>query len=212
MEITSVCTEAIFAFFEGVHLPILTPARNLELEATVRAQLNSWGLSDILRGHDVTAIVLTVTAYSHLSASTRLQITLYTALATCMDGRILADPSVFHTFHQRFHTGSAQSDVLLDKFSKLLIGMPEHFSWFTANSIITSSLEFINVTLLESDSASLILRKDTLPFLDYRRRKSGIAEAYAYFIWEKETFPDVKTYMQAVPYVFFNSIYFISLI
>lgn len=30
---------------------------------------------------------------------------------------------------------------------------------------------------------------------------SGLAEAFGYFIWEKDVFPDVEVYMQAIPSV-----------
>lgn len=201
---TNAVSEAISIFLEGLQLPILTYKRDLYFENIARKHLCSLGLSD---GCVETAIMLAVMAYSHLPADTQLQVAVYTALGVWLDAKIVEDSSIYHTFHQRFYSGSTQFDIPLERFAELLREMPDHFSWFATQGIVTSSLDFVSATLFESESASLVLRGDALPFVDYRRRKSGIGEAFAYFVWEKERFPDVKAYVQAIPYVL-NNLFF----
>jgi len=68
--------------------------------------------------------------------------------------------------------------------------MWNYFPMFGANAIFASTLRFVNVTILENTMEGAILGPRALPFIEYRREMSGVPEAYAAFIWEKDKTPD----------------------
>lgn len=132
----------------------------------------------------------------------KLQITLFTAILTAVDSAKIADAAAFRDFHRNFCSGVVQSDPgLAGELSKVLMNMWPVYSRFAASAITSSALDFVNATILEQDSNDLVLSPNALAFLEYRRISTGVAEAYAHFIWEKARFPDVKVYVQALPCV-----------
>ena len=73
---------------------------------------------------------------------------------------------------------------VVDGLMLILSVMWEFYPEFSATSVFTSVLQFVNGCLLEqiSGSASLSDFMDVLPFIEYRRNMSGLAEALGYFI------------------------------
>jgi len=197
----SICEKAIRTFLDKTKITFPNFVRDPELEARVKAIIRSWGNEESLRPYVVTALILTVTAYSHISSmDTKVQITIFTTFIIAMD-----DPAVFNSlesreFSQRMCTGSLQNDPgMLGEFAKVLRGMWAHYTGFSANTIYASALRFVNASMLEGDSVTTALSSHALPFIEYKRSMSATTEAYACFIWEKTKFPDFKAYMQAIP-------------
>lgn len=148
-----------------------------------------------------TALVITETAYQHLTdTDVKVEITIYTALLTTLDDPAFMDSLASRDLHQMLCDGTARDDDgILGVMLQGLTKMWDYFPSFSANAILAATLRFMNVAKLENAMRDTILSPEALPFVEYRRQMSGIAEAYAAFIWEKAKFPDVKVYMQAIP-------------
>ncbi|CCL98541.1 uncharacterized protein FIBRA_00540 [Fibroporia radiculosa] len=199
--IASVCQATIGRFIDEAKITFPEYTRDLELEARVKEIIHSWGNEQHLRHYVITALILTVTAYSHITnMDTKVLITLFTTIIIAMDDPAVLDSLSFRDFHQKMCTGAVQQDTgMLGEFTQLLKQMWDHYSAFSANSIYASALRFVNASILENDAATVTLRKDALPFVEYKRSMTATTEAYACFVWEKSRFPDIKEYMQAIP-------------
>lgn len=158
---------------------------------------------DLLRPYIPAATILTITCYAHIDdMDIKVQIVLFSALVIAMDDpSVLSSPSV-RDFHRRLCMGAAQDDAgVVGRLLQVLLGEWDFYADFSATSIFTSVSQFVNGCLLEqiSGEAQLACSSDALPFIAYRRNMSGLAEAFAYFIWDKKRFPHVEAYMQAIP-------------
>lgn len=104
-------------------------------------------------------------------------------------------------FQTRFYNGEPQPSALLARFAEVLQGMSTHFEPLVANFIVLSTLQFVNATLLERRGEFLSLEhcKEASGWPDYIRDRSGVPEAYAYFIFPKEQCPDIGGFMQGIP-------------
>ena len=178
-------------------------SRDPDLESRVVDKIRSWGpdVLELLRPIIPAATTLTITCYAHIE-HLKVQIVLFSALVIAIDDRsVLNSPSV-RNFHRRLCLGSAQDDSgVVGRLMQILSGMWDFYPEFSATSIFTSVSQFVNGCFLEqlSGEAKLAGSSDALPFIAYRRNMSGLAEAFGYFIWDKERFPDVEAYMQAIP-------------
>jgi len=118
-------------------------------------------------------------------------VALYTAVLGSMD-----NPDVFKSWdsgslHRRHCVGTVQhEDGVLGYFTKLLADMWSLFPTVSANTILISSLRFVNGALLENEASDVTLASGALPFVRYRRQLTGIGEAFGCFIWEGVRFPD----------------------
>ena len=158
---------------------------------------------DLLRPYIPAATILTITCYAHIDdMDTKTQIVLFSALAIAIDDpSVLSSPAV-RDFHRNLCLGSVRDDSgVVSRLMQILSGMWDFYPEFSATSIFTSVSQFVNGCFLEqlSGEAKLAGSSDALPFIAYRRNMSGLAEAFGYFIWDKERFPDVEAYMQAIP-------------
>ncbi|KAI0724978.1 hypothetical protein C8Q72DRAFT_877650 [Fomitopsis betulina] len=117
------------------------------------------------------------------------------------DPSVLSTPSV-RNFHRRLCLGAAHDDPgVVGRLLEVLLKKWDFYPDFSSTSIFTSVSQFVNGCLLEqiSGDSQLAGSSDAMPFIAYRLNKSGLAEAFAYFIWDKKRFPHVEAYMQAIP-------------
>ncbi|KAH9944603.1 isoprenoid synthase domain-containing protein [Amylocystis lapponica] len=193
--------KAIRDFFAKTKFAPPTYSRDIELEAHVEKEIQTWTNQAAVRPHVVTAITLTITAYAHITAiETKLSIALFTVIILSLDDPEIMDSVASHEFHYKFCAGGLQNDPgLFGQLVKLLREMWEHYPRFSASAISSSALQFVNMTLLENETKNAVLSADARPFLEHRRTLSATAEAYTCFIWENAKFPDVTAFMQAIP-------------
>ncbi|KAI0964564.1 terpene cyclase [Taiwanofungus camphoratus] len=175
--------------------------RDLDLEARVNEATRGWENGEYMCPYVVSAILITVMAYGHLSSiDAKRAVALYTALLFALD-----DPAVFDSLSAqklpfRPCAGGAQRDgSVLGELSRNLAGMWGIYPDFAASAICTSALLFVNACLLENTGMDAMLRPGMRSFVDYQRSMSDLADAYACFIWEKARFPDVRIYWEAMP-------------
>ncbi|KAI0928173.1 terpene cyclase [Taiwanofungus camphoratus] len=200
--IAAISQRAVRDLLDRLNLSISTYERDYELERRVKETIRSWDAETLLSPYLSPAIILTITAFSHIrNFETRVHIALFGVLVIAMDDPAVLDSVASRDFHRKLCTGALQSDPnILGEFTRNLAGMWDHFPPFSASSIFTSALQFVNGCILErAAQKEMQLSSDALPFITYRRNMSGLAEAFGYFIWEKDVFPDVEVYMQAIP-------------
>lgn len=130
----------------------------------------------------------------------KLHIAVYTWLATYIDDDEDGTEDLVG-FQTRFQKGEPQPSALLTCFAQSLQAMSLYFEPLVANFIVLSSLQFVNATLLERRGELHGLRhcREASGWPDYVRNKSGVSEAYAYFIFPREQCPDIGAYMQGMP-------------
>jgi hypothetical protein len=104
-------------------------------------------------------------------------------------------------FQTRFQKGEPQPSALLARFAESLQAMSTHFESLVANFIVLSSLQFVNATLLERRGEFHRLQhcREASGWPDYVRDRSGVPEAFAYFIFPRDECPDIGAYMQGIP-------------
>ncbi|KAH9944602.1 isoprenoid synthase domain-containing protein [Amylocystis lapponica] len=199
--ITIAAKDAISYFLDKACMTIPTVRRDLELESCVQTTIQSWGLEGMVHPHEITANIIAATAYNHISNfDTKVQIALYTALLTSMDNPEVMGSLPFDRLHDKLFSGVLKTESdMFGHLSQILMGMWNHYPRFAASSILGSTLQFINVTILENETRSAVLSTQALSFIEYRRALSGVPDAYASFIWDKSRFPDVQVYIRILP-------------
>lgn len=192
---------AINAFLEQMDVTVPAYTGNPELERHVDEVLKIWNIGDSVRRHVVTGIAIADTSYAHVSSiEIQVLIAVYTVVLTSLDdpGSINALPS--EEFSRCYLTGFPVKDMgLLGKFATILRNVWSYYSRYAAFTITSSTLEFLNSTILENETKDMILSSNAAAFLEYRRIKTGVAEAYAHFIWDSAKFPHESAYIQAIP-------------
>ncbi|KAH9934269.1 Trichodiene synthase-domain-containing protein [Fomitopsis serialis] len=172
-------------------------------------------MSVLLRPYLPPAITLTTACYRHISdQETKVLIVLFSALVIALDDPKVFDASGSRDLHRRLCNGDFHQiggsrgvlGMLMDVLSRVDQVYPE----FSTSAIISSVLGFVNGCILEGVQIDGVAahQLDALPFLAYRRSMSGLADAFAYFIWTKADCRDVALYVQAIPtdLVFFSDI------
>lgn len=130
----------------------------------------------------------------------KLHIAIYSWLAIYIDDDDDGNEDLIG-FQERFQKGEPQPSALLQRFAENLQEMSIHFEPLVANFIVLSSLQFVAATLLErrSELHSLQHCKEAKRWPDYVRDRSGVPEAFAYFIFPRDECPDIGAYMQGIP-------------
>ncbi|EMD37612.1 hypothetical protein CERSUDRAFT_94614 [Gelatoporia subvermispora B] len=149
----------------------------------------------------VTGVSIAITAYDHIEDfETKLLIAVYTAIATTVDCPDILDSLDGQNFHRNLCLGSVQhgNDIFVE-LTKLLATLWDHFPPYSANLMMVSILEHVNLCLMENASHDIILSSDSRDFLEWRRDRSGASIVYAGFIWDKKTCPDERVFIQAFP-------------
>ncbi|KZT00026.1 terpenoid synthase [Laetiporus sulphureus 93-53] len=195
---------AISYLLDGLHVSPTPMHRDFELESRVRELAQSWPFGERIRPHIVTALTITETAYHHVSdMNAKVAITVFTALLTCMDdpGKHNSDAVDSIDHYRRLCNGSAMHDPgMLGELNRCLKGMWDLYPPLGANAIFIATLKFMNGTMLEnSDESAFSNSSGSRAFVEYQRNLTGISEAYAFFIWDKKSFPDSRVYERAIP-------------
>ena len=147
----------------------------------------------------MTALVIGCTAYSHYTSdATKLFQVCYTTIATYLDDKMVPE-GPFLNFYEAILTGAVSEHPVLDRFAKGIASLKDYFPLYSANMMVSVTLDFYNVTLLENGLLNRAVHPSARSFLNDRRKRSGVGEVYAGFIWEKERFPDPSVYLQAIP-------------
>ncbi|GJE84887.1 terpene cyclase [Phanerochaete sordida] len=196
---------ALTEFMQRTGIPMPSFDRSLlndEVSKLVRAEAQTWdtgGLSPerleraLACGIDMGRIV-----FRHLPLHVQVRIAVRTALCVFVDDFDAGLENIAE-FVERFHDGRPQLHPLLDLLAGELRRTPEYVHSYGAAGVVTSTVQFISSEVMERDAGTQPVSEVAQEFLVYRRLRNGIAEAYAFPIWEKTQFPSPSAHIQAVP-------------
>ena len=172
------------------------------LEQRVRTYTTQWNLGhrtpDGFDGALVNAVWIAGCAYSHTPLDVQVHIALYTLLATCVDD--LSVPLIaLEEFMERFYSRAPQLHPILDLLADNILGMGNYFPSFPTKIIIKSTIDFINMMAFEQNTQTMPLRPAAMSYITMKRLYNGAADAYFCFVFDKFAFPNVSSYIQALP-------------
>ncbi|EMD31444.1 hypothetical protein CERSUDRAFT_162846 [Gelatoporia subvermispora B] len=189
---------AISTFVQRLNITVPKFERDLQLEQRVDEVMDSWACPPCPRPYVSAAIDITALAYSQLtSLEAKVEIAIFTALAITIDDPKILDNLSSEDFCHDLATGRIHADDgYLGEYVRSLARMWKHFPRMSSGFIFTSGISFIDGCILENTYNEPIVSSQ---FIEYRRVKTGICDAYSCFIWELAQFPDEKQFMQAIP-------------
>ena len=124
-------------------------------------------------------------------------VALYTFLVTLIDDHAVAQLAL-EAYVSR---GETSGEPVLEWLAECLSSAHEHFTPYAVGTIVSATLGFLTTEIFDAEPRTSCMTPWPLNFVDYRRMKSGMAEAYALFAFDKHRFPDVRAYAHIVPYV-----------
>ena len=201
----AICTSfAIESFAKraGLSLEDLDSPNDGILERRARAEIERWNLGNIAItdceaplsvGVDITRL-----AYPYVPLDAQLQIALYTMISVLIDDFKIPGTAV-EEFTERLYTGSSQLHPVLDQFVSIMHGMKEYYLPPVVNRIIMSTVAVIESMVMDNQIGPVTLTAASLSYVTSRRVDNGGGSAYAYFIWDKSSFPQLETYIQMIP-------------
>ena len=192
---------AIETFMDRTGIPFEPcPPRGGPLERRVREVVQEWAFVGIpparLEASLIAGIDISGIAYGHTHLDTQVYIALFTFLATCFDDNLASEDGGFTA---RFHAGLPQEHPFEQRFAEILHETGKHFPPFATGAIVNSALAYMDRNVLDRESKELDLHNAAQQYVEWKRTKNGMAEAYAFFIWDRYSFPSVYTYIQAIP-------------
>jgi hypothetical protein len=173
------------------------------LERRVRDEAVEWDLDNVARGKHydpavICAVHIASAAYSHTSVEIQVHIAKYTLLCTLIDDfSVSAD--ALEGFTERMYSGSPQLHPLLDRLVENLRKMKDYYPLYSANRIIKATVGFVDSMAVDSRLKAMTLGPGALNYVTSRRLDNGVGDAYGSFIWDKFSFSDLSSYIQAVP-------------
>ncbi|KAI0106224.1 isoprenoid synthase domain-containing protein [Nemania sp. FL0031] len=140
------------------------------------------------------------TCYPSHPFAAKLHIAIYTWLITYIEDDEDGTEDLAG-FQARFQKGEPQPSSPPARFAEALQAMSTYFQPLAVNFIVLSSLQFVNATLLErcGEFHGLQHCREASGWPDYVRDRTGVSEAYAYFIFPRDQCSDIGAYIQGIP-------------
>lgn len=135
---------------------------------------------------------------SHSPMEVRLQVALYSLVIFLTDDCEIPAAALDEFMH-RFYSGRPQLHPVLDHMVEILHGMDEFFPPLAVKGIVQGTVDYMNVNAFEPHAEKLPLHPAALSYVTARRMKHGLAEPFLMFLFDKFNYPDVSTWVQAVP-------------
>ncbi|KAK0232665.1 isoprenoid synthase domain-containing protein [Armillaria fumosa] len=146
-----------------------------------------------------TGLNIAASAYNHVdNVNVKVYIAIYTAFAIYFDDAYPDDTDALigvPKFTKHFASSEKQPTKMLDDFAGVLAEASQLFGEVTADFIVQGILKFMTALILETRSKSEPMKVDK--YAIFLREPSGIAEAYAMFIFPSEL--PYSVYIQALP-------------
>ncbi|KAF3810954.1 hypothetical protein GCG54_00003132 [Colletotrichum gloeosporioides] len=148
----------------------------------------------------VNADVLQVCFPQH-SLEVQVYIGTYTWLGILLDDGTSKSPDDCSKFIERFAAGQKQPTPLLEGWAELMRLAFKYWDPVVANFIVTASLNFVNVNVLEGRHEFKKLKPTPggkkWPW--FMRDKDGVSDAYALFTFPKDRYQDMSNYLEMIP-------------
>jgi hypothetical protein len=131
----------------------------------------------------------------------QLHIGIFTWLGFLIDDTNKRIASDLAHFQARFYTGQPQPSLLLDHFAQTLRNTYQHYDPIIANNIVLSALAFVNSNALETrrEFQELVPSQAAASWPYYFRNNEGLPDTYSGFIFPKALYPDIGSFLQAIP-------------
>jgi len=166
--------------------------------------IESWNLQlpdSVWRESALTSLDIATTSYRATTIDQQIAIALWTFFAVIFDDNVIGLDAM-REFVPRFYKGLPQTHPALARYVEVTLDLAKHYSSTTANSLISSTMEFANTELFTrecGEKVGLHLQKESSGYIEQVRLKDGVAEGYAICIWPHDMCPDVTAYIQAIP-------------
>jgi hypothetical protein len=142
-------------------------------------------------------------SYHNHSFDAQLQIAKFTWFMIFLDDQAQNMPHVLEGFQALAlsPTENSTTNPTLYHFKQHLSDMYRHWDALPSNSIVAAAFEFVTGCVLETrpEIKSMTLHASAPAWPYYLRAKTGVAQSYAFMIFEKVTNPSLGDYYQVIP-------------
>lgn len=161
------------------------------------------------------SVNIAITCYAHTSPQVQESVALFTSYAISIDDMGQEFVDEMKSFVSDLLDGQPAKNLILRGFFDIITAYDHQFGQFGGNMIVKSAIDFVCGCYLELERESReskATERDTAKapeFAEYLRVKTGVAEAYAFFLFPEEVFPEdelLHAYLPAIPYIvqYFN--------
>ncbi|RYP93663.1 hypothetical protein DL770_000194 [Monosporascus sp. CRB-9-2] len=140
-------------------------------------------------------------AYPEHPVEVQAYIALWTWIVVQIDDVVNDIKDAVDHFQQRFFSGEPQPHPLLHAMGELLREAYDYWDPVLANILVTSALNFLTSTLLETREGfqKMTVTKAGTSFPYYYRDLTGLAEAFAIFGYPTAVYPEIQYFLEAIP-------------
>ena len=176
------------------------------MDRKVREVIASWRLG--IPDHKLEMLINTgvgvgAMSYRHTPFEHRVAVALFCFSAACFDDKVIGVDQC-REFLPRYYQRQPQQHILLEKFLESTHALRQTVPTYSGNIIFTGVLEYCNEDLFYGEQPAVAyhdLRPAAGNYCEFVRMLDGIPGPFVVSIWPKSLFPDVKEYVQALPYV-----------
>lgn len=215
------CAVSLTQFLQGISYKYPGIHFDHTLKKKVEDSMRDAGLSsemlERIQPYIGSSVNIALTCYAHTSPKVQEAVALYTSYAITIDDLGHEFNNEMKAFVSNLLCGQPSESVILRGFLNVLDSNSSQFGQFGGNMIVKSSLDFICGCYLEierecRESHNTSSMHDTAKapeYAEYLRIKTGVAEAYAFFLFAEELFVEdelLHAYLPAIPYIvqYFN--------
>ena len=149
--------------------------------------------------HMRSSLDIATTAYAHTHRDVQVHVTVFTTLTISIDD-LDVQSACLEEFAPRMLRGERQAHPVLDHLVQNLLDASKYFAPYVVAEITASTVQFVSATALDAQMETTPMHEGgSLPYIQYKRERNGLAEAYSCFIWEKRCFPDPSEFIQTIP-------------
>ena len=172
-------------------LPLLT-----KIDAILANDRESWFVCDVKSSRTNNCINFALLAvFTEAHPDVQVYVAVYTLMLTFIDNFSI-DPTMLPTC---IGDKGWNDNPISQWLSEHLLKAHDYFLPHAANSIIISTMKWLNSMRLDAIVDGYPLSKGAMSFAEYRRMQSGAPDAYAFFIFDKFNHPNIYTFIQMIP-------------
>ena len=173
-----------------------------EVERRLRGEVSTWGVAVVssprYEASIITGIHVGTMYHGHCPLDIQVLTAVYTFIIAMIDD-LAPGIEALEEFSVRLCMGKPQLHPVLDRMVDILGRMPDYYLPYATQAIVTSTIQYINITAYEKRTEHTLQSADSDVFADYKRHRSGIGEGYGLFPFDKQTFPKLEDFVQVIP-------------